>query len=194
MTYSACDLQVNLDQLLREAGFWITGDDDETGWGYAFGVSEDGRELARGLDTAAEASEAAVRDLLDRVTALVGAARRVSDCWARGDLAEAVRELEVARIQLEPQAASGTNEADRRNWLRDRLRDLVSQGLTIGDCMQLLGVRTDADPLASKAVRLLQDDGAVEFDECTVVSESERGAYVLGWLWVDADDAKDDGN
>lgn len=54
----------------------------------------------------------------------------------------------------------------------------------------------DSHPIVQSA-RLLQKDGELEFDDRVVISEGDDGgAYVLAWVWVDAEEAcdEDDGD
>jgi hypothetical protein len=184
MTYSASDLQADLDHALNAAGFWITGDDDDTGWGYAFGVTDSGTDLDQGLDSSAEASQLALVDLLGRVEELQLAARRVSDCWTTGKLAEAVQALDRARLDLDPQAQPSTKPMDRNRWLRDRLQALAGQGLTLSDCLEVLGVPTETDPKAREACLQHARPGVLEFGSHTAVSNGPGGSHVLAWVWV----------
>lgn len=183
MSYSSSDLHSDLDGHLAELGFHITGDDDDTGWGYAFGASESAPDLTHGLDTAAEASKEAIGDLVGRVDELRSAARLVVSRWSSGRLDEAVRGLDCACRQLEPESVPGTSSDDRTQLLQRRLQALQAAGLEFKDCLQVFGVAADSHPLARAAVLAHHVEGELEFDERTVVSETESGAYVLAWVW-----------
>jgi len=72
------------------------------------------------------------------------------------------------------------------------LQTLVDQGLTFSEVMQVMGETAEENPYVAKAQEQARD-GELEVDERTIVSEgSDPGAYVLAWLWVEADDADDD--
>lgn len=183
MSYSSCDLHTDLDRQLADLGFHITEDDDDTGWGYAFGASDSAPDLTHGLDSAAEASNEALCDLVGRVDELRSAARLVVERWSKERLDEAVRALDGACRQLEPEAAPSTSAEEKTQVLQRRLQALEAAGLTFSDCLQVFGVPTDSHPLARAAVLARHEEGELEFDERTVVSESEDGAYVLAWVW-----------
>lgn len=79
-------------------------------------------------------------------------------------------------------------EDDKRIAELTRLKDA---GLTFSDCVKVFGVERDKDPHASAAFEQKHRDGELEIDDTTVVSDSDDGAYVMAWVWVDKDD-KDD--
>lgn len=62
---------------------------------------------------------------------------------------------------------------------------MAIQGLKFQHCMAAFGVDRDTHPLASTAHEKSRWYGNIEIDPLTVLSESEDGAYVLGWAWVD---------
>ena len=76
------------------------------------------------------------------------------------------------------------------------LKDLQSKGLTFSDAVNVFGEDRDSNAYARKAADLHGRDGELEFDDTVVVSESDDGAYVMCWQWVDKDDAgiEDDGD
>ena len=69
------------------------------------------------------------------------------------------------------------------------LGELRAKGLTLGDCVAVIGVERDADRYASVAQKMYAQEGVLEIDTTTVVSESTGGNYVLAWVWVSDDDA-----
>ena len=94
MSYSASDLQMDADRQLRTLGYEICGDDDDGGWYWTIGsFRSTSANLA--FDSAAEATADAVRDLVQRGGELLAAARLAVSRWSEGDLAEAIRELDV---------------------------------------------------------------------------------------------------
>lgn len=94
MSYSASDLQIDADQQLRALGYEICGDDDDEGWYWTIG-SFRSTSVQLAFDSAAEATADAVRDLMQRSGELLAAARLAVSRWSNGDLAEAIRELDV---------------------------------------------------------------------------------------------------
>ncbi|TDM05067.1 MAG: hypothetical protein C4K60_20290 [Ideonella sp. MAG2] len=184
MSYSASDLQMDVDRLLDRLGLEVTGDDEE-----GFTVCRGGKELTYGRlpvhDTAAEAAAAALEDLIDRVEELMSAAKTVIDRWEDGDLAEAVRELVlcVRTIdEVEPGEAGAFKTAER---LKTRLQCLQRDGLSFGDCVQAFGCTDDEDPAVGQAHRIYHQAGDIELESTTVVSRFDGyGAYVLAWVFV----------
>lgn len=67
----------------------------------------------------------------------------------------------------------------------DELRKLKDAGMTFSDCVAIFG-SDDSNPYVDAARKHFHREGEVEFDDTTVVSESEdAGAYVMAWIWVD---------
>lgn len=75
-------------------------------------------------------------------------------------------------------------------------------GLRFGDCVVAFGRNRDSDPYARAAHKEYHQEGEIEIDDTTVVSEGDDpGAYVLAWVWVDDqaagivrdEDGKDEG-
>lgn len=77
--------------------------------------------------------------------------------------------------------------------LTDALEALIDQGLTFSECHEVFARRrTDEEIVfvsAAQDHRLL-DDGVLEVDENAIVSESDEGAYVMAWLWIDKEDTE----
>ncbi|MGO9269820.1 MAG: hypothetical protein ACLQOO_06130 [Terriglobia bacterium] len=61
------------------------------------------------------------------------------------------------------------------------------KGLTFADCARYFGERNDRERrIAELARQHLTQEGQVEVDDTTVVSEGkDNGGYVMAWLWVD---------
>lgn len=57
--------------------------------------------------------------------------------------------------------------------------------------VRLFGVDRDTDPYAMKAVEIYGEEGRIEIDEKVVVSTSEKGRYVMAWVFV-SDEAVED--
>ena len=117
MALIADDLLNELAQHLQRLGLDITSDDAA---GFTIRCAEGYLCTHRGthFGTAAEATAVALIGLLDRVGDLVTAAAAVSRHWERGDLAAAVRELDVCLNEV---ALSGNQTPDPQPepaWLR----------------------------------------------------------------------------
>ncbi|MGM9489625.1 hypothetical protein [Ideonella sp. YS5] len=183
MSYSASDLQNDVDRLLDRLGLEITGDDCD---GYT--VRHAGRDLttARGtiFDTAAEATAAALDGLIDLVEDLISASKVVIVRWEHGDLAEAVRELDVCVRVVDgtPASQSGAEKAEDRR--QTRLRHLVRDGLRFDECVTAFSVTERQVCAVATARSLFHQRGAIEIPAATVVSRDERGTAVMAWARV----------
>ncbi len=89
------ELQPALERLLRNLGYEVCGDDDQTGWYWMVG-DHSSRSNQIAFDTIAAATLDAARDLVERTQDLTCAALAVVHRWDKGDLAAAVRDLDVA--------------------------------------------------------------------------------------------------
>jgi len=184
MSYSASDLQADVDRLLDRLSLEVTGD-DEDGFTIRRGDSTIHTDQGTYFSSAAEASGAALQGLFDHVEDLLSAAKEVIQRWERGDLAEAVRELVVC-VQVVDETAPGQAGDDKvSERLKARLSHLVRDGLTFGDCVQAFGVTERQDPAVALARRLFHEEGDIEIEDTTVVSRDEGyGAYVLAWVHI----------
>lgn len=72
--------------------------------------------------------------------------------------------------------------------LQDRLKALIDEGLEFSKCVEAFGVGEDND-FAKAAKDMYGSEGSVEIDSTTVLSESDGGAYVMAWVWVENADA-----
>jgi hypothetical protein len=70
--------------------------------------------------------------------------------------------------------------------------NLNHHGLTFGEIVNILGADSGPYVEAAHEHRLLSE-GTLEVDGKTIVSESEGGAYVMAWLWVDVPGGDEDG-
>jgi hypothetical protein len=190
MSYSASDLQNDIDRLLERLGLEITGDDSE-----GFTIKRAGRELALGpgrdFDTGAEAAAVALEGLIDHVEDLISAAKMVIGRWERGDLAEAVRELDLCvRVidEGEPDQV-GSEKADAR--LRSRLRHLHRDGLQFSQCVDEFGVPDRHAPAVAAVRNRLRQCDVLEVPASSVVNRDERGVAVLAWVRL-RDDGQSD--
>ncbi|MBE7540614.1 MAG: hypothetical protein HS122_19670 [Opitutaceae bacterium] len=68
------------------------------------------------------------------------------------------------------------------------LASLKDEGMTIGECVTALAVPND-DPYVLAARQLVQGDNDTEIDDNTTTSVGEDGAWVLGWIWVNNEEA-----
>jgi hypothetical protein len=62
--------------------------------------------------------------------------------------------------------------------------DLNNHGLEFGDVVNLIGEDESNAFVAAAHEHRLLDEGTLEVDPKTIVSDSEEGAYVMAWLWV----------
>lgn len=62
------------------------------------------------------------------------------------------------------------------------LQAAVERGLTFGDCINAFGMTPEESAFVSAAQAMPDDD--IEFDDRSVVSRSERGAFVHCWHFV----------
>lgn len=63
------------------------------------------------------------------------------------------------------------------------LRQLVAEGLTLGEVVQCMGVDREATEAAVNAVKQYADDDLV-FDDRVFLSEADDGCWVSCWAWV----------
>jgi hypothetical protein len=69
-----------------------------------------------------------------------------------------------------------------------KLRALAKiKGLNFSDCVQFFGEKTGRERRTAAIARSrLSDEGQLEIDDTTVISEGEdNGSYVMAWVWVD---------
>lgn len=77
--------------------------------------------------------------------------------------------------------------------LQSKLKKLVDQGLTFGDCVAAFATNR----ATSRVVQIAHDryaepsNDGIEIDPETVVSESDEGAWVMAWVWVPKEDASE---
>lgn len=67
---------------------------------------------------------------------------------------------------------------------RALLQEAKKLGLSFSDCVAEFGVDRDSDPYAHAAHAAYHTDGEIEIDDTTVLSDSEKGNYVLAWCWI----------
>ena len=68
-----------------------------------------------------------------------------------------------------------------------QLEALIDAGLTFSEAVAVFAARQPAELVAYRdAVQVV--DGELEVDDDAIVSESDGGAYVMTWSWVDAGD------
>jgi hypothetical protein len=117
MALIADDLLNELAQQLQKLGLEITGDDVA---GFTIRCADGDLLTRRGahFGTAAEAAAVALIGLLDRVGDLVTAAAAVSQHWERGDLAAAVRELDVCLNEVAVSSDRAPGLQPEAAWLR----------------------------------------------------------------------------
>lgn len=65
----------------------------------------------------------------------------------------------------------------------EALQALKADGLTIGECVDVLAAPDD-DPYVRAARDSIVGDDDVQIDAKTVTSQGDNGAWVLSWMWV----------
>lgn len=68
------------------------------------------------------------------------------------------------------------------------LRALIDDGLGFAECIHAFGEEDSPFIEAAREEYVSGSDGDVDIDQTTVVSQSDDGAYVLGWMWVSNSD------
>lgn len=106
-------LQVAIERQLREFGYEICGDEDQTGWYWRLD-GYDSRSVRLAEDTIEDATLAALQDLFGRTQELQAASEEVLANWESGDLAAAVRELSacVSAMRVGSDADQVAGEAE----------------------------------------------------------------------------------
>lgn len=66
----------------------------------------------------------------------------------------------------------------------EQLKALAEQGLTFSDCINHFGTASDTHPYAIAAEEMYAEEGKIEIDDKTIVSDSNGGNYVMAWVWV----------
>jgi hypothetical protein len=81
----------------------------------------------------------------------------------------------------------GGSESEVKLDLQEVLTSLrQDHGLRFSDCVTAFARNRDSDPYARAAHKEYHQEGEIEIDDTTVVSEGgDLGAYVLAWVWVD---------
>jgi len=128
-----------------------------------------------------------MRDLVDSLLAYAlryaaddGKAASAS-CW---DLvAQARRCLRETEHQRRPGEDAEDAEANRGTARARALNALRRDGLTIGECLQVLAAPED-DPYVSAAREATASNADIRIDVHTATARGEGGAWVLSWLWI----------
>lgn len=73
------------------------------------------------------------------------------------------------------------------------LRALIKSGLTFGEAVNVFAEsRTESDLAYVKLAQEYGRDGELEVDDSAQVSDSDEGAYVMAWVWVESPDNEED--
>jgi hypothetical protein len=102
---------------------------------------------------------------------------------AHGDL-DAVK---AVFAELKPPRQRKTPPKSKPGSIARRFARLRADGLTFADCVKAWAADDD-DKYVVYAREHLAREGAVEFDDHVVLSDSSGGNYVMAWIWVDDDD------
>lgn len=68
------------------------------------------------------------------------------------------------------------------------LEAMKQAGLSYQDCLPVFAAAED-DPYVEAARQLIAGDDDLSIDDRTITSESDEGAWVLGWIWVSDEEA-----
>jgi hypothetical protein len=81
------------------------------------------------------------------------------------------------------------NEVEER---AARIKVLFAQNdVKFADCVEAFATDNN-NPHVAIARNEYHRDGEIEIDDRVVVSESDHGAYVMAWIWVDTPDGVDE--
>jgi hypothetical protein len=119
-------LQLEIERILREFDYEICGDEDHEGWYWRL-ENYDSRQSSHAHDSIELATLSALRDFADRSEELQAAAAVVVDTWEAGDLAGAVRGLELCL-----RAMKSGDEADEEASGEEPAVILGADGVQIG--------------------------------------------------------------
>lgn len=92
----------------------------------------------------------------------------------------------LREIEAQCQALRAESTPATAPTVKQRLTELKRQGLSFADCLAVFGHRAEDNPYVAAAYKSFVDDAGIGFDQHAVVSESEDGAFVSAWVWVDA--------
>lgn len=189
MSYmSGHELCEAVEQHLATLGYKVFGDSAE-GWSWELGEFQPSLPAC---DTQGEAAAAALADLVQRTSELLDAAEAVVDRWESGDLAEAVRELQLcvkllrdrgADAPSDDEGASGDDPDVSQGWL---LHGDGPDGLwTVGAFLD----KDDAHEAAlSKARGWIEDGHRVDLDLFAYALTQHQHVHVIALdqsVWID---------
>lgn len=196
MSYSASDLQNDIDGLLAELGYEICDggqDDADPGdaWTWRFGGGPEHGCLP--FDEATEATHAAMKDLTGCVDDILGTGRTVVERWESGDLAQAVRELDGALHMLDPGSHARADPQAKAERRAARLRRLIIEGLSLDDCIEAFGTRSMEDPRIRRAALAQDGQTVLVLDHSVLREDLGVGDEVHALVWLRIGDSTPQG-
>lgn len=184
---SSHELCEAVEEQLALLGYRVYGDPSD-GWSWEL---DDYAPSMPACDSQGEAAAAALADLVQRTDELLDAAETVIDRWERGDLAEAVRELQLCVKALrdrEDEAIERANASDvdeiHEGWLLHG--DGPAGPWTVGAFLD----QDDAHEAAlAKAKEWVKEGHRVDLDHFAATLAQHLWVHVLGLdqtVWIDA--------
>lgn len=67
---------------------------------------------------------------------------------------------------------------------------LDAHGIRFRDCVDAFGATRKDNPYVLTAQSLHHNEGEVEIEDTTVLSEADEGVWVMAWIWVSKNDAE----
>ncbi len=131
-----------------------------------------------------EAVLEAAHSALDDASSVVDAGEDEDQAYSK-ELAEVADLLAVVRDEAKviDKPRPAITNAEHKALVKE-LRRLKREGLSFADCVGVFGSRKSGNRWVAAAERNYGEEGSIEIDDEAVVSKSEEGAYVMGWLWV----------
>ena len=177
-----------VEEHLATLGYKVFGDHTE-GWSWELGEYQPSLPAC---DSQGEAAAAALADLVHRTDELLDAAATVIERWERGDLAEAVRELDLCvkllRDRSDDAPASNKDAADvndecAQGWLLHG--DGPTGPWTVGAFLD----QDDAHEAAlAKAKTWIEEGHRVDLDHFGCALTQHKFVHVIGLdqsVWID---------
>lgn len=177
-----------VEQHLATLGYKVFGDHEE-GWSWELDAYQPSLPAC---DSQGEAAAAALADLVQRTDELLDAASAVIDRWERGDLAEAVRELDLCvkllrdRSEDAPATQVDLDEADAectQGWLLHG--DGPTGPWTVG---AYLDVDDAQEAAIAKARSWVEEGHRVDLEHFGYALAQHKFVHVIGLdqsVWID---------
>lgn len=181
------ELCQTVEEHLATLGYRVYGDPSD-GWTWEL---DDYTPSLPTFDSQGEAAAAALADLVQRTEELLAAAEAVVERWERGDLAEAVRELQLCVKALRDRSDESIEQASdaevddiHEGWLLHG--DGPAGPWTVGAFLD----QDDAHEAAlAKAKEWIKEGHRVDLDHFAATLAQHLWVHVLGpdqTVWIDA--------